>query len=788
MNTKNSARLRVFNLAILSALAFNFIYFIHELGLVVAGAWMGNDPVLFHNNMNYPNTSHPSFVLAYAGGPLAVLIVGLLCGGLYYVLRHNKSVFKLVVFWLSYHGLWLFSGQLPEIAFASQGDLARAVSFFQPNQPVRIAGAITGIIGLILLGIFATKPLLATARSEDELATARQRRKLILLCGVLPCLIGSLLIIPFRIPPLHQALLPFFGGLPLIVTLLYAGRALNIRAAKSAMNQKLSWGGVATLVGVFLFFRFVLAGGVPMYNLFYQPEIAQTPSRVYRFVNGNWFNGVTFESRIFYSVEGLLRTEYNGHVDSTIDLQNKFVIPPFADAHNHHFADAMDYRSQINTYLTQGIFYAKNPNNTLKWTAPIRPHLNQRASVDVVYANGGLTASGGHPIQLYGMLAEQSSFQGWARMEMRNEAYFVIDDEKDLAKQWPRIKSGNPDFIKTYLEYSEEYDLRKDDPKYFGQRGLDPELLPKIVALAHQDHLRVAAHVNTAADFHNAIMAGVDEIAHLPLARIDEADALQAAKQGVIVVTTTLSHRPASHVDDLQEMHRYNLHLLQRSSVKLAIGTDNGDLTALNEVENLQRLQVFDNLTLLKIWVENTPQTIFPERKIGHLQDGYEASFLALDGNPLEDFSSASKIGLRFKQGEVLRLSETQRSIADVLRPVIMMAGIDEALAKYRELRSGQSIAYNFAESELNSLGYQLLNHSKVKEAIAMFKLNAESYPDSPNAYDSLADAYRAAGDTLMAIGCYEKVLELLSINSQYSKDFKSRLEKNAREGLKQLK
>jgi len=112
MNTKNSVRLRILNLAVLYALAFNLIYFIHELGLVVAGAWMENDPVLFHNNMNYLNTSHPSFVLAYAGGPLAVLIVGLLCAGLYYVLRRNESVIKLFVFWSSYHGLWLFFGQL----------------------------------------------------------------------------------------------------------------------------------------------------------------------------------------------------------------------------------------------------------------------------------------------------------------------------------------------------------------------------------------------------------------------------------------------------------------------------------------------------------------------------------------------------------------------------------------------------------------------------------------------------------------------------------------------------
>lgn len=783
----NAKAFRILNGTILSALAFNIIYFIHELGLVVAGAWLGNDPILFHNSVNFMNLSQPAQNLAFAAGPVAVFIVGLICGGVYLGLRRSAGAFKLFVFWLSYHGLWLFLGQVPEIAFAAHGDFARGIAFLQLRQPVRIVGAILGLIGLVLLGLFATKPLLETAITNDELTITSNRRKLIFQSGILPWLIGSILIIPFRVPPLDRAILPFLGGFPLIWTLLNAGRVKNLQMRENALNKKLAWAGVAALLGVFLCFRLVLAAGMPTYNLFYESNSDKHAAWVYRFVNGLCFDGTAFAPKTFYAVEGILRFEYTGQVDTTIDLQNKFVTPPFAEAHNHHFGDTQDYRAQINLYLTQGIFYAKNSNNMSKWTAPIRPHLNIPASVDVVYANGGLTASGGHPIQIYDLIAQRGNFQGWTKEKMRNQAYFVVDNEQDLAAQWPRIKAGKPDFIKTYLEYSEEYELRKDDPKYFGRKGLNPRLLPKIVAMAHTDHLRVTAHVNTAMDFHHAVAAGVDEITHLPLAKINEEDAKLAAQQGIVVVTTTLSHRPARHIENLDDIHRYNLQLLHKSGVKLAIGTDNGDLTALNEVENLYRLQVFDNLTLLKIWVENTPQTIFPERKLGHLQDGYEASFLALEGNPLEDFSSISKISFRFKQGRIIQLSETQRSISEVLRPTIMLVGIDEAIAKYHQLKSAQPEAYNFAESELNSLGYQLLNHGKVKEAVAISKLNAEVYPQSANVYDSLADAYKAAGETQLAKQCYEKVLELLSGNTHYTEAFRQQLEKNARDGLKQL-
>jgi imidazolonepropionase-like amidohydrolase len=41
---------------------------------------------------------------------------------------------------------------------------------------------------------------------------------------------------------------------------------------------------------------------------------------------------------------------------------------------------------------------------------------------------------------------------------------------------------------------------------------------------------------------------------------------------------------------------------------------------------------------------------------IGHLKEGFEASFLVLSGDPLQDFSNLQKIELRVKQGELLSL------------------------------------------------------------------------------------------------------------------------------------
>ena len=46
-----------------------------------------------------------------------------------------------------------------------------------------------------------------------------------------------------------------------------------------------------------------------------------------------------------------------------------------------------------------------------------------------------------------------------------------------------------------------------------------------------------------------------------------------------------------------------------------------------------------------------TPKTIFPNRKIGELKNGYEATFLVLNDNPLDNMNNIDNIVLRVKNG-----------------------------------------------------------------------------------------------------------------------------------------
>ena len=66
-----------------------------------------------------------------------------------------------------------------------------------------------------------------------------------------------------------------------------------------------------------------------------------------------------------------------------------------------------------------------------------------------------------------------------------------------------------------------------------------------------------------------------------------------------------------------------------------------------------------------------------------------------------------------------------------------------------------------FSEKLLNRIGYELLGNKQVAAAVAVFEQNVKLYPDSWNAYDSLAEAYAADGDLRLAIQYYQKSLKL---------------------------
>jgi hypothetical protein len=391
------------------------------------------------------------------------------------------------------------------------------------------------------------------------------------------------------------------------------------------------------------------------------------------FTNGLWFDGKSFQRKTGYSIRGVLSFRRPAHVDSTVDLAGGFVVPPFGEAHNHNVEPLNKIDQLVRRYLEHGIFYVKDPDNLPRDRERVLPQIDRPDSIDVMYSNGGFTGPGGHPSEIVKRNVDRNY---WTEADGDGGFYYAVANVEGLERKWPQFLATKPDFVKTFLLFSEEYTVRKDDPKYFGWKGLDPELLKAIVQKAHAAGLRVSTHVESATDFHNALMAGVDEINHTPGFRVTgdakthalsefqiaEGDARFAARHGVSVVTTLSNGgqlTPVGKFPDQDKLNRRNLALLKKYHVKLAFGSDSYRSDTVPEALYIESLHVFSNRDLLQIWCEGTAKTIFPQRKIGKLKDRYEASFLALKGNPLEDFSAVQRIAIAVKQGHVLGLDST---------------------------------------------------------------------------------------------------------------------------------
>lgn len=77
---------------------------------------------------------------------------------------------------------------------------------------------------------------------------------------------------------------------------------------------------------------------------------------------------------------------------------------------------------------------------------------------------------------------------------------------------------------------------------------------------------------------------------------------------------------------------------------------------------------------------------------------------------------------------------------------------------------------YDLRETWFNHFGYNLMNEEKKEDALKIFKLNTELYPNSSNTYDSYGECLLELGEKEKAIMAYTKSLELNPKNKNAEK------------------
>lgn len=94
---------------------------------------------------------------------------------------------------------------------------------------------------------------------------------------------------------------------------------------------------------------------------------------------------------------------------------------------------------------------------------------------------------------------------------------------------------------------------------------------------------------------------------------------------------------------------------------------------------------------------------------------------------------------------------------------------IDELIQfiKQEDIKSSE---YDLSESGINSFGYQIMTQGLKDDALKIFKLNTELYPEGFNTFDSYGECLLELGDKENAIIAYRKSLELNPDNKNAEK------------------
>jgi len=99
--------------------------------------------------------------------------------------------------------------------------------------------------------------------------------------------------------------------------------------------------------------------------------------------------------------------------------------------------------------------------------------------------------------------------------------------------------------------------------------------------------------------------------------------------------------------------------------------------------------------------------------------------------------------------------------------------GLEDSLNILRGLKAKPDRYYTL-HPEIDQFAYGLMLKDKLDQALSIFKVLAELFPDSDLAFDSLGEVYRRKGDEEMAIQSFKKSLELNPDNKNAAQQLKA--------------
>lgn len=378
---------------------------------------------------------------------------------------------------------------------------------------------------------------------------------------------------------------------------------------------------------------------------------------------------------------------------TVIDTTGKWIVPGLIDGHVHFFQsgslytrpDVIDLRdikpyeedvaasraglsTTFDRYLAAGVTSVFDPGGPL-WTFDVR-ELADGARAPRVAVAGPLIATEPTPRQKRLIIdSDQPIISATDAAEAQSLAEALLPEEPDAIKIWGI--------------------------------GSDAEGAARIEAItravkevAASAGIRVAVHATTLANAKAAVRGGADILVHSVFDRAVDKEFIRLLKDGNVTYITTIvvqegyedtfagdpelsveerrladpevlnslfevplaMRRPRSDAAEEQAVAMENARRLFDAGVRVAIGTDAGNIGTLHggsihrELEILEQAGI-DPLDIITIATRNAAYALTPNPDFGTLRQGFAADFLVLTANPLEDVGNLARIETVWRGG-----------------------------------------------------------------------------------------------------------------------------------------
>jgi imidazolonepropionase-like amidohydrolase len=311
--------------------------------------------------------------------------------------------------------------------------------------------------------------------------------------------------------------------------------------------------------------------------------------------------------------------------DATIiDAAHETILPGFINAHVHSGYDATNLQNWLQGGVTTVRDEGTGSLDYLKSGLPYRDRLAVNIKNARLLSAGVMIGVPGG----YGQLA----------ITTPNEARKAVNMELDLGA----------DQIKVALEdgYGGQHDLPK----------LTPAELKAIVDTAHGRGVKVSGHITQAAYIPGLLDAGVDDIAHNAWDEIPEETIQRMVKQGVYLIPTfTIFRNYDAPIEPLID----NLHRFLQAGGLVALGNDfkggPGEFDSgipMYEIEMMSKAGMTP-MQIIQAGTKNASVVVGLQDQIGTIEPGKDADIIIVDGNPLTDLKSLSRVEVVIHSGIV---------------------------------------------------------------------------------------------------------------------------------------